>query len=476
MKICVLQADYSTTDVDYKNYDPVRNLKPWLPDAEVDHVLLNKLSTYKQLQDLKKKQYDIYINLCEAYLEWSIPSIDVIQSLELLNLPYSGATLNLYDPPKELMKYVAYCSGVKSPDYIKITDPLQIKDHVHKLTYPLFVKPAKAGDSLGINDRSRVNNEQELVDQVCEVLQEFDEVLIEEYIEGREFTVLVVADPKGKGQCITFKPIEYIFPQGKSYKTYSLKTSDLHTDANIPCEDIKLDRLLRKSASAIFNGFEGKGYARMDFRVNNKNEIYFLEVNFACSVFYTEGMEGSADYILLNDPLGHKGFLKLIIEEGIERHKQKQKKYELRKSPRSGYGIFATELIKKNSVIFKGEERSQRLVSKTFVDKNWSKENQKLFRQYAYPVGEEVYIYWDGNPSEWAPQNHSCNPNTVYKGLDVIAKRDIKPNEELTLDYAYLIDDTAESFICQCGSENCKGMVAGYKKIEELIDSELKTK
>jgi hypothetical protein len=55
MKVCVLQPDYSTTDVDYKNYDPARNIAPLLPSDQVDHVLLNKLTTYKQLKDLRNR-------------------------------------------------------------------------------------------------------------------------------------------------------------------------------------------------------------------------------------------------------------------------------------------------------------------------------------------------------------------------------------------------------------------------------------
>jgi len=46
MKICVLQPDYSTSDVDYQNYDPARDLSHLMPHAKFDHVLLNKLSTY----------------------------------------------------------------------------------------------------------------------------------------------------------------------------------------------------------------------------------------------------------------------------------------------------------------------------------------------------------------------------------------------------------------------------------------------
>ena len=116
MKICVLQPDYSTTNVDYKNYDPPRALTGLLPKGDiVDHVFLNKLTTYRQLKDLSRQGYDVFVNLCEGYLEWEVPSIDVIHTLDLLNLPYTGPNAVLYDPPKPLMKYVAYCAGVKTP-------------------------------------------------------------------------------------------------------------------------------------------------------------------------------------------------------------------------------------------------------------------------------------------------------------------------------------------------------------------------
>ena len=95
LKICVLQPDYSTSKVDYQNYDPKRDLSVIMPEAIIDHIFLNKLTTYQQLKELKEKQYDIYINLCEGYLEWEVPSIDVIMSLDLLELPYTGPSANL---------------------------------------------------------------------------------------------------------------------------------------------------------------------------------------------------------------------------------------------------------------------------------------------------------------------------------------------------------------------------------------------
>jgi D-alanine-D-alanine ligase-like ATP-grasp enzyme len=477
MKICVLQPDYSTSSVDYKNYDPPRELSHLLPGMQVHTVFLNKLTTYKQLKALKQQGYDCFVNLCEGYLEWEVPSIDVIYTLELLQLPFTGPTTQLYDPSKELMKYVAYTEGVNTPAYALIDKPEAISKQCSHLQFPLFVKPAKAGDSLGIDEKSLVNSAVELEHKVLQVLQEYEAVLVEEYINGREFTVLMAANAADHKNCTTFKPVEFIFPQGRSFKTYALKTAELHPECNIAVTDKELDATLRETSSRIFRSFGGVGYARMDFRMNQAGELFFLEVNFTCSVFYTDGLEGSADYILKHDGIGQAGFLRHIIDEGIARHRRMLKKYVMRGNAIAGFGIYASTNIITGEVLFKGEEKPQRIVTKSYIERHWNANEKKLFRHYAYPISNEVYILWDNNPEGWAPQNHSCMPNTAYSGLNVVALRDIASGEELTLDYADLLNEESESFDCQCGTPICRGLIKGAagnsitQREEAIIDN-----
>ena len=461
MKVCVLQPDYSTTGVDYKNYDPPRDLTPYLPEATVDHVFLNKLTTYRQLKELGKKGYDIFVNLCEGYLEWEVPSIDVIHSFEALNLPHTGPSSKLYDPTKELMKYVAYCEGVPTPQFVLIESIEDAELACKHLSFPLFVKPAKAGDSLGVDEHSLVTNKEELLTKIEEILEEYGPLLVEEYIAGREFTVLVAANAAPEKTCTVFKPVEYIFPEGREFKTYALKTSELHPDCNHPCKDKRIEKQLRRASERIFRGFGGVGYARLDFRVNDKGKIFFLEINFTCSVFYKDGYEGSADFVLKYDEIGQAGFLHHIIAEGIARHQRKQKKFTVRGNSIAGYGIYARQEIKKGELVFSGEERSQRLVTRRFVEQNWNEDDKELFRRYAYPVSNEVFLLWDDDPSGWAPQNHSCKPNIICNGLNAVALRSIKKGEELTLDYAVFLDEHMESFVCRCGADNCRGLISG---------------
>ena len=63
-------------------------------------------------------------------------------------------------------------------------------------------------------------------------------------------------------------------------------------------------------------------YARCDFRVDARGEPWFLEINTTCGIFYPPGAEGSADMILRCDPLGHRGFLELILRGALARRQR----------------------------------------------------------------------------------------------------------------------------------------------------------
>ncbi|HBB34602.1 MAG TPA: hypothetical protein DDZ80_15360 [Cyanobacteria bacterium UBA8803] len=335
MKVCVLQPDYSKsvltvdymTEADYKNSEPPRNLSHLLPEDQVDHVFLNKATTYRQLKELKKQGYDIFVNLCTGCLDWDVPSIDVIVALEQLNLPYTGPTFDLYDPGKELMKYVADIAGVRRPGFVKVETLADVKDACQSLEFPLFVKPEAALDSLGIDHQSYVTTKEALQSKVADLITYFDRILIEEYISGREFTVLIAANPENSQAPIIYRPLEFVFPKGEQFKTYDLKVHQYHPECNVLCSDLELDLRLRDAAKKIFLAFNGVGYARFDFRVNEQKEIFFLEINFSPLIFMKEGAEASADYILKDEKEGASGFLKHIIKEGINRYKLRQRKF-----------------------------------------------------------------------------------------------------------------------------------------------------
>ena len=199
----------------------------------------------------------------------------------------------------------------------------------------------------------------------------------------------------------------------------------------------------------------------MDFRLDSQGALFFLEVNFTCSVFYPPGFEGSADHILALDGLGKAGFASRIIAEGIARHARRQQPWEMRGNSIAGYGIFATADLQEGEILFHGEGRSHRIVTAREVASRWTGSEQLTFRQYAYPVSDEVFVLWHDDPTTWAPQNHSCDANTAFDGLNVVASRFIASGEELTLDYAGFMNEQGEPFACCCGSARCRGTISG---------------
>ena len=67
----------------------------------------------------------------------------------------------------------------------------------------------------------------------------------------------MVAANAGSGKGVTsFKPLEYIFPDATPFKTYALKTSELHPTANIPVADEAIEKQLRAAAEQIFKSFK----------------------------------------------------------------------------------------------------------------------------------------------------------------------------------------------------------------------------
>lgn len=470
MKVCVLQPDCSqapdsvdfSTSSSYFSHlnsgDDLGKNSESYSEISVEFVSLNKATVYRQLKTLKKNGYDVFINLCRGYSHWDTPSYyEVMMALKALNLPYTGSSSTLYASPKHEMKHIAYFAGVDTPSFAVAETLADVEKAVSDLRFPLFVKPATAGEGLGIDERSLVRTKEELVVKAMELIADFDTVLIEEYIAGREFTVIVVANADDVCAPTVYQPIEFVPPQSESFPIYHLQRRQRHPECYIPCDDQALELRLREAARQVFVEMHQGGYVSIDFRVDKEGEIFFLEVNAPCAVFGAVGHETVADYVLKQDEGGHAEFIQHIIAEGITRHQQRQKTYRVGKSPIATYGIFAVQAFKPGDVIVSSEANVQRIVTRSHVQTHWSDAKKSSLLRYVYPFGEDLLVLRDSNPGDWMLQNHSCDPNTAYRGLDLIALKTIDVGEELTVDFATFCGENMEGFQCMCGSVQCRG-------------------
>lgn len=422
-QVCVLVPDGDL---------PRRELGGLLPESQVEHVVVRAGQAGPQLRAAARRGFDVFVNLCDGRLDGTAPTLEVVWQLERLGLAYTGADARLRGLCRTLMKYVAHVQGVATPAWV-VAHSLAACERAVALGFPLRVVPAQAGE--GEEEAGAVHDEVELRRRCEALLAGCERVVIEREVVGRGYGVVVAGAIEAGGEPRVLAPIE--------------------TGPHPAPVDAAVDAELRAAARRIFLGFDGEGYARIDFRRGVDGTLYFCEVDFGCRLF----AGGVVDTIVANDPLGRAGFLRHILAEAAARHTRRQPRYSRRGDASAGFGIFADTAIRAGEVVFAGEERGQRIVTRGHVERTWSPEALADFRAYAYPLSDELFVLWDRDPGQWAPQNHSCEANTRYRGLDVVALRDIAAGEELTLDYADFCNDAMAAFDCCCGAASCRGRI-----------------
>ncbi|HYX28366.1 MAG TPA: hypothetical protein VE863_07355, partial [Pyrinomonadaceae bacterium] len=127
MKICILESSYQQSDSPMKDYDPVSDVIRHLEGHECETVYLDKATAVRSVVELASKSFDVFMNLCDGAWDEDRAGIEVVQTLERLGLPFTGATSKFYEPTREMMKRVCHFWGIKAPAYVFATDSQCIK-------------------------------------------------------------------------------------------------------------------------------------------------------------------------------------------------------------------------------------------------------------------------------------------------------------------------------------------------------------
>ncbi len=143
----------------------------------------------------------------------------------------------------------------------------------NRLNMPVFVKPNNGGSSIGM---SKVNRKEDLAAALQKAFKEDDQVLVEEFISGREFTVGVFRS----GKEIIILPITEV-KTSKDFFDFEAKYSPGFTDEITPAEmDESMAGKIRQTAKKIYQVFNCSGIVRIDMIYNEaRGEPYMLEIN-----------------------------------------------------------------------------------------------------------------------------------------------------------------------------------------------------
>jgi D-alanine-D-alanine ligase len=195
---------------------------------------------------------------------------------DLLGLPYTScdATTSAITFNKRYTTAVAGASGfhvAKSVHLFKDSFQ-QAGDAIASLRLPVFVKPNNGGSSIGMSKVSSAGDMQAALEKA---FREDDQVLIEEYIRGREFTIGVFRSA-GQINTLPFTEIETdndFFDFEAKYQGKSRETTPAVCDASV-------DAKIRQAAAGIYAVFNCRGVVRMDFIFHEEEQQpYLLEIN-----------------------------------------------------------------------------------------------------------------------------------------------------------------------------------------------------
>lgn len=469
MKICLLTDAYADSTSPFKDHDLPCDPRPYLPEADWHSVALQRSTAVGTVEELAGMGFDLFFNLCDGAWGEDRPGIEVVQALERVDAAFTGATPEFYEPSREAMKRVCDAWDIPTPRYVAAATPDDVERAAAELRFPLIVKHPSSYSSIGMTRASRVETPEALRREARRMTAAFGAALVEEFVEGREFTVLVAENPDDPLSPTTYTPVEFAFPEGETFKHFDLKWVDYADMGASPVADAELGSQLRELSAKAFRGLSGAGYARVDIRVRTDGRPFFLEINPNCGVYYPASDPGSADLCLFNDPAGHEGFTRQIVRAALQRRELRRRAWVVRPAPDGGYGMFATRAVARGERIVDFEQQPQVLVTRRHVERTWTDPDASWFSRYAWPLTDEVYVVWERDPEDWKPINHSCEPNAWLEGLDLVARVDLAPGQEITVDYATFCNEIMPSFECRCGSADCRGTIRGDDYLRDFV-------
>ncbi|MGD0915003.1 MAG: D-alanine--D-alanine ligase [Thermodesulfobacteriota bacterium] len=234
--------------------------------------------------------------------------------LDVAGIPYTGSRhmASVYAMDKDVAKRLFRVAGILTPNWLMAPCPLQeVKE---RLGFPVVVKPNKQGSTIGL---AVVTRPEELYPAIEEASRHDDEVIIEAFIPGREFTVGILEDrPLAVGEIIPRRKdvfdYESKYQQGEAREIFP---------AELTREQIRTVQELGLSAHQVL---KLEDYSRVDFRLDAAGHIWCLEVNSLPGLTLTSLFPQSAAAVGISFP----ELCERICQLAIRRHQVKMRKTE----------------------------------------------------------------------------------------------------------------------------------------------------
>jgi D-alanine-D-alanine ligase len=234
----------------------------------------------KWIEKLRRARVGLVFNLCESIDGVAAMEPPVISVLELLGLPYSGSSswTTALCLRKHVVNGALERAGLPVPKFAVV----RRGGDIPSVGFPAICKPAAEDASIGVEQRSVVRTTRQLTERVSAMLERWDEVLVQRYIEGREINVGILGDavlpiaeidfgrmPKGMWRIVTYR---------SKWETGS--DEDIGSAPRCPARlPAAVATQARRAAVAAWRLVGGSGYGRVDMRIDERGRPWILEVN-----------------------------------------------------------------------------------------------------------------------------------------------------------------------------------------------------
>ncbi|MDP5274224.1 hypothetical protein [Chengkuizengella axinellae] len=291
------------------------------------------------LETLQKRFGNVKLNICENESDLTLvtmrqPDLVILavkyiqleneeklwlsNFFEKSNLNFTGSIREVlnFDSNKIEAKKQIESEGIKTAAYFLVTPETYQLEADIPIDFPIFLKPMNAANGNGIDEDSLVYNFLDYKKKTESIFLKYNKiVLAEKYLSGREFTVAIIQNQNNE---LIVSPIEIIPPKNKNGVRIlgsEVKTGD--TEELREIVDINIKNKLNNIAMDTFNFLGARDYGRIDIKMDEYGECYFLEINLV------PGMKKGSSYFPkafeIGKKWGYEKVIDLIVNNALQR-------------------------------------------------------------------------------------------------------------------------------------------------------------
>jgi len=281
-----------------------------------------------------KDYFPIVLNLCDGDEINGTPGLSVLKLLQQKGMVYTGADEYFYHitTSKVPMKKAFDAADVATPVWLAISEKEQPLDNFfERLGSPIIIKPSVSGGSMGVGIKNVVTDVDELKKQVQLMFDGYrgwqlttDGIIAEAFINGPEFTTLIVGSYDKPEEAIIYPPVERVFhaslPEQEKFLSFDRLWEIYEEEIPMPQNENFYEyqsprNVLHEAIKALswdaYCAVKGKGYTRVDLRMDKQTgKLFVLEVNAQCGISEDENFTSIGAILRL----ANTSFTQLVAE------------------------------------------------------------------------------------------------------------------------------------------------------------------